>query len=242
MRRILCGCLAVLLIFTSVRALSSRQERAITGENITDISTGDSEDRPVPKQKLPFTDIPIDSSFYDAVAWAVQQEITKGTSETTFSPSNPCTKSHILTFMWRMEGGNLYPNVASPFSDQSAEGDFGQAAIWAYRNGLETGEKSGQKRMYSGGEVCSRRMAVIYLWKLAGAPDVDFDISSQFTDLPAPITTASRELGYAVAWAFLHGITKGTSATKFSPDKNCTRWQIVTFLYRYREYAESNSI
>lgn len=181
-----------------------------------------------------FTDVLPGSAFYDAVQWAVAEGITKGTSETTFSPSSSCTRRHILTFIWRMMGSKTYPGVKSPFSDQSAEGDFGQAALWAYRNDLEAGyssEKGGRK--FQGGSVCTRKEAVVYLWKLAGAPETNVEIASQFSDVLADRSLSNRELAYAVSWAIQNNITNGTSQTTFSPNSSCTRGQIVTFLYRY---------
>ena len=77
---------------------------------------------------------------------------------------------------------------------------------------------------FRGDTGCTRANVVTYLWKLAGSPAAS---GSAFTDVPA-----SSQLGQAVAWAAAQGIATGTSVTTFSPDKVCTRGEIVTFLYR----------
>ncbi len=156
-----------------------------------------------------FTDVGADSPFRDAIAWAVAQGITKGTTATTFSPSNTCTHNHILTFLWRASG--------SPAAE--GDGDFAKAAAWARANGLLGGGP------FNGGEACSRSRTLVYLWKLAGSPQTA--VNGAFADVPA-----DADYAQAVAWAVGQGITKGTSAATFGPSSACTRGQIVTFLYQ----------
>jgi len=155
-----------------------------------------------------FTDVAANSPFKDAIAWAVAEEITKGTSATTFGPSNTCTHNHILTFLWRVDGC------------PAAQGgnDFARAVAWAKSQGLLSGS-------FDGGAPCTRSQTMVYLWKWSGSPETA--VNDTFTDVPA-----GTEAAQAIAWAVKSGITKGTSAATFSPDATCTRGQIVTFLYR----------
>ena len=175
---------------------------------------------------LPFTDVAQGSAYYDAISWAVEQNITKGTSYNPkqFSPNNPCKHSHILTFLWRANHSPVYEG-SNPFKDLNAQSDFGKAALWAYGKEMIDPEK------YDASRACTRSEAVTYLWKLAKSPAIRgsalTDVLDNFTDV-----STDSEYAQAVAWAVNLGITKGTTETTFSPDKTCTRGQIVTFLYR----------
>jgi hypothetical protein len=184
------------------------------------IVTGDgaSSGATTPAAAPSFTDVAATSPFYAAIQWAVDQGITKGTSNTTFSPSNLCTNNHILTFLWRANGSPA-ATVANPFDNIDTSGDFGKAALWAYEQGLVSGTS------FPGTVNCTRAQTMLYFWKQAGSPATA--VSDKFTDVPA-----DAEYAQAVAWAVAQGITNGTSGTTFSPDATCTRGQIVTFLYR----------
>lgn len=166
-----------------------------------------------------FGDIATTDYYYEPVLWAVINGITAGTSESTFSPTNTCTRGQIITFLWRAEG-SPEPSSSNSFTDVSNDEYYYKAVQWAYENGID--ESTGTFKPDS---PCTRAMAVEYLWKLAGSPKAASD--DGFTDV-------SSNVGYAdaVAWAVEQGITTGTSSTKFSPTDTCTRGQIVTFLYR----------
>lgn len=169
--------------------------------------TSDPQPTPTPS-KPAFTDVAANSPFKDAIAWAVEQSITKGTSSTTFSTGSPCTHNHILTFLWRANG--------SPAAAGSS--DFEKAASWAQAMGLIDGS-------FNGNAVCTRSETMVYLWKLVDSPMATSGAS--FSDVSAGASYAQ-----AVTWAVQQGITSGTSKTTFSPAATCTRGQIVTFLYR----------
>jgi len=155
-----------------------------------------------------FSDIGDTSPFKDAVSWAAAKRITRGTSGATFGAEYTCTHNHILTFLWRAAG--------SP----AAEGDseFARAASWAKAKGLLDAD-------FDGAAPCTNSQAVMYLWKLAGSPKTV--VLNLFVDVPR-----RAECAQAVSWAVARGIAAGTSATTFSPDKPCTRGQIVSYLYR----------
>ena len=162
------------------------------------------------KETIRFDDVPANAYYYEAVQWAVGKGVTSGTSKTTFSPNATCTQAQILTFLWNAKGS---PKPAGAV-DGSAY--YAAAVQWAKEQGLIDGT-------FSANALCTRAMAVTYLWKLAGSPQAG---SSGFTDV-----AASAHYAQAVAWAVSEGITSGTGKDTFSPDRTCPRGQIVTFLY-----------
>jgi hypothetical protein len=180
----------------------------------------------VPAAALAFTDVPDDSYYADAVAWAVDQGITTGTSGTTFSPTQDCTKAQIITFIWRSQGSPS-ASISNPYSDLSGSEYYATAATWAYEQGMTDGT------VFSGSTPCTRSMAVEYIWKNAGSPAGS---ETSFTDV-----SASSSYATAVAWAVQQGITDGTSSTTFSPNTVCSRAQIVTFLKRYDDSDDSSN-
>ncbi|MGN1122034.1 MAG: S-layer homology domain-containing protein, partial [Eubacteriales bacterium] len=165
-----------------------------------------------------FTDVKPTDWFADAVSWAVEKNITAGTSATTFSPEATCTRAQILTFLWRAVGSPK-ANIANPFDDVKAADYYYDAALWAKEKGFVSGSR------FEGDTPCTRAYTVIYLWKNAGSPNVK--PSDAFADVDK-----NADYAQAVAWALENGVTSGTSATTFSPELTCTRGQIVTFLKR----------
>ena len=167
----------------------------------------------------PFVDVAVGDYFEVPVLWALKKNITTGTSETTFSPNNTCTRAQILTFLWRGVGSPK-AETENPFADVTVNDYFYDAAIWAYQKGMVTGN------LFEGNTPCTRAATVTYLWKNAGAPAYGDEIL-YFEDV-----AKDAEYRDAVVWAFKHAVTSGTSLFTFSPDSTCTRGQIVTFLYR----------
>ena len=170
---------------------------------------------PIPN---PFEEIQEGNYFYYAVLWAVNKGITKGTTDTTFSPYNTCTTANIITFLWRASG-SPEPAGANPFRDVSAGSYYEKAAVWASEKGMVSGDT------FNGNSPCTRAAVMKYLWILAGKPSAG---DSPFTDVPN-----SADYAQAVAWAVQRGVTNGKTETTFAPNETCTRGQIVTFLYRY---------
>ncbi len=169
----------------------------------------------------PFEDVAENSPFLAGILYAVEQRITNGTTAKTFSPYAICTHAQIITFLWR-GWGSPRSAIENPFSDNiKTSAYYYQAALWAYEKGMI--DASFDPYAY-----CTRLQAVTYMWKLPGAPTVS-QAAFPFTDVPDDADARN-----AVAWAVSHEITNGTSSTTFSPDKRCTRAQIVTFIYRAR--------
>ncbi|MBQ7032445.1 MAG: S-layer homology domain-containing protein [Clostridia bacterium] len=187
--------------------------RAVNGVAETDIDV-----RLTIPQLCSCNDVSKNDYFAEAVEWALQRNITTGTSATHFSPHDTCTRAQILTFLWRAVKPPV-STIENPFTDVSGSHYYYYPAMWAYEKGMVSGNA------FSADTPCTRASTVMYLWKNAGSPDVD--AVGTFIDVPK-----NADYAKAVAWAVQNGITAGTSANTFSPDDTCTRGQIVTFLQR----------
>lgn len=170
----------------------------------------------------PFVDVKEGAYYYDAVLWAVEQKITSGTSATTFSPDASCTRAQMVTFLWRAAGSPKVENGKNPFNDVKADAYYYDAVLWAVEKGVTSGTSA---TTFSPDATVTRGQTVTFLYRNAGSPEVSGTMP--FTDVEADAYYAK-----AVQWAVQQKITTGTSETTFSPMSDCTRGQIVTFLYR----------
>ena len=170
----------------------------------------------------PFVDVKEGAYYYDAVLWAVEQKITSGTSATTFSPDTSCTRAQMVTFLWRAAGSPKVENGKNPFTDVQADAYYYDAVLWAVEKGVTSGTSA---TTFSPDATVTRGQTVTFLYRNAGSPEVSGTMP--FTDVEADAYYAK-----AVQWAVQQKITTGTSETTFSPMSDCTRGQIVTFLYR----------
>ena len=167
-----------------------------------------------------FADVPANAFFADAVKWAVDKGVTNGLTDTMFGPYEPCTRGQIITFLWRA-AGSPEPKTAVSFTDVPAGSYYAKAVAWAIENGITNGMT---ETMFAPDATCTRGQGVTFLYRaLKGSAGA----TSSFVDVPTNAFYAD-----AVGWAVSGKVTDGTSNTTFSPDDNCTRGQIVTFLYR----------
>ena len=169
-----------------------------------------------------FVDVPEGSYYEEAVNWAVEKGITTGTDATHFSPDGICTRAQAVTFLWRAAGSPAAKSAVMPFTDVKAGSYYYDAVLWAVENGITKGTS---ETMFSPDATCSRAQIVTFLWRSQKSPAAG--TANPFTDVKASAYYAD-----AVLWAVENGITKGTTNTTFSPDANCTRAQIVTFIWR----------
>ena len=160
--------------------------------------------------------------YAKAVEWAVEKKITSGTSPDTFSPKDTCTRGQIVTFLWKAAGGPSPGNAHNSFNDVADGKYYYTAVLWAVENGITAGIS---ENSFGPNMGCTRSQAVTFLWRYAGKPYAGGQHS--FKD----VNDAAFYHG-AVLWALQNGITAGTSAVTFEPEAECTRAQIVTFLYR----------
>ena len=175
-----------------------------------------------PTGKNPFIDVPAGSYYEDAVIWAVDKGITAGTSATTFNPNGICTRAQAVTFLWRAAGSPAAKSSAMPFADVKAGSYYETAVLWAVENGITKGSS---ETMFSPDATCTRAQIVTFLWRSQKSPAAG--MANPFADVAADTYYID-----AVLWAVKHNITVGTTFSIFSPDEECTRAQIVTFLYR----------
>lgn len=168
-----------------------------------------------------FVDVKTGDYFYNAVLWAVQEGITSGTDATHFSPNASCTRAQIVTFLWRA-AGSPEPKNMSNFKDVPADSYYAKAVAWAVENGITGGTGDGK---FSPNATCTRAQAMTFLYRASGSPAVIG--SATFSDVAANAYYAD-----AVKWAEKNEITGGIGGGLFGADNDCTRAQIVTFLYR----------
>lgn len=168
-----------------------------------------------------FYDVPNGAYFYEAVKWAVKNGITTGVGNDLFAPEQPCTRAQIVTFLWRAAGSPEPKGTAAGMTDVVSGSYYEKAVAWAIENGITTGTTTST---FSPDATCTRAQSVTFLHRaLKGTASG----STNFTDVKSDAFYAD-----AVNWAVANNVTNGTSNTTFSPNADCTRAEIVTFLYR----------
>ena len=172
-----------------------------------------------------FVDVATGSYYEDAVDWAVENGITKGTDDTHFSPDGICTRAQAVTFLWRAAGSPKPETRTMPFTDVPAGSYYYDAVLWAVENGITKGTSN---TTFSPNMTCTRAQIVTFLWRSEKSPAAG--TANLFVDVKSTVYYAD-----AVLWAVKEDITKGTTNTTFSPDADCTRAQIVTFLWRCKK-------
>ena len=172
-----------------------------------------------------FVDVPEGSYYEEAVAWAVENGITQGTDDTHFSPDGICTRAQAVTFLWRTAGSPASKTSAMPFTDVPVGSYYYDAVLWAVENGITKGTSD---TTFSPNMICTRAQIVTFLWRSEKSPAAG--TANPFADVKSTAYYAG-----AVLWAVKENITKGTTSTTFSPNADCTRAQIVTFLWRCKK-------
>ena len=172
-----------------------------------------------------FVDVATGSYYEDAVDWAVENGITKGTDDTHFSPDGICTRAQAVTFLWRTAGSPASKTSTMPFTDVPVGSYYYDAVLWAVENGITKGTSD---TTFSPNMTCTRAQIVAFLWRSEKSPAAG--TANPFADVKSTAYYAD-----AVLWAVKENITKGTTSTTFSPNADCTRAQIVTFLWRCKK-------
>lgn len=172
-----------------------------------------------------FYDVPNDAYYFEAVKWAAENGITGGVGNSLFAPNQPCTRAQIVTFLWRAAGSPVV-NYLMPFTEVDEGAYYAEAVRWAASTGIVTGLT---ETTFGTNGVCTRAQAAAMIYRCAQAQGKGFTgawmFHLPFTDVP--------EWAYeSVAWCYMNGVTTGVSETSFAPGNDCTRAQIVTFLWR----------
>ncbi len=183
------------------------------------------EDKPQTPEKPanPFKDVANGVYYFDPVLWAVENNITSGTSATAFSPDLSCTRGQTVTFLWRAAGCPTPTLTENPFTDVKPGSYYYDAVLWAVEKGITTGMS---ETTFAPDATVNRAQTVTFLWRSADKPEVT--AANPFADVKA-----GEYFEKAVLWAANENITTGTTETTFAPNSECTRGQIVTFIYRH---------
>ena len=172
-----------------------------------------------------FYDVPNDAYYYEAVKWAAENGITGGVGNSLFAPNQPCTRAQIVTFLWRVAGSPVV-NYLMPFTDVDEGAYYAEAVRWAASTGIITGLT---ETTFGADGVCTRAQAAAMIYRYAQAQGKGFTGAWMFL---LPFTDVPEWAYESVAWCYMNGVTTGMSETSFAPGNDCTRAQIVTFLWR----------
>ena len=178
------------------------------------------DDGPPLADPFPFKDVPEGTYYRKAVEWAWKKGVTGGTSAELFSPYAPATRAQAVTALWAAAGSPEPTLTANPFKDVSENDYFCKAVLWAYEQGITSGVSADE---FGVDRNVSRAQFITFLYGAQGRPAAG---SEPFDDV-----NASDYFQPSVAWAYEKGITSGTGEGRFSPDADCQRCQVVTFLY-----------
>ena len=152
--------------------------------------------------------------------WAVEKGITSGIGNDLFGSNDPCTRAQIVTFLWRA-AGSPEPKALSSFTDVPADAWYAKAVAWAVENGVTAGVGDG---LFGSDDTCTRAQSVTFLFKALKAAAKG---EAGFRDV-----ASSDWYAQAVAWAVENGVTAGVGDDLFGSGDDCTRAQIVTFLFK----------
>ena len=183
---------------------------------------------PTPKPTKGFSDVQDPKHpYYKAIYWAADAGITKGYSDGTFGINRACTRSEAVMFLWRM-GGKPEPKNASksPFKDVTKSHPHYKAILWAAQKGITKGYSDGT---FGVNKTCTRGHIMTFVWRFKGQPAPKTVAKSPFTDVPK-----NHPYYKAILWGSQKKVTNGMGDGTYGIDLNCTRGQIVTFLYRIR--------
>ena len=172
-----------------------------------------------------FYDVPNDAYYYEAVKWAAENGITGGVGNSLFAPNQPCTRAQIVTFLWRAAGSPVV-NYLMPFTDVDEGAYYAEAVRWAASTGIVTGLT---EMTFGTNDVCTRAQAAAMIYRYAQAQGKGFTGAWMFL---LPFTDVPEWAYESVAWCYMNGVTTGVNETAFAPGNDCTRAQIVTFLWR----------
>lgn len=174
------------------------------------------------KEPIQFADVKESDWYYDAVQWAARNGITTGTENGLFSPAGLGSRAEVVTFLWRAAGSPEPTITEHSFVDIDSSAYYCKTVLWAIENGITVGTG---KTTFSPDVIVTRAQMVTFLARAAKASTSDSD--SRFADVADGAWYTA-----AVNWADDNGVTNGIGGGKFGPEADCTRAQIVVFLYR----------
>ncbi len=177
---------------------------------------------------MPYTDLPKPGHWsYAAVTEAILNDIAEPISATLFGPNEKCTRSDVIAFLWAASGRPEPELNELRFTDVPEEATYRTSVLWAVEQGITSGTSA---KTFSPDALCTRAHALTFLWRAAGDPPARTE-NYVFDDV-----AVNKYYYSSVLWALENGITSGTSATTFSPDRSITRAEALTFLYRIKGF------
>ncbi len=191
-------------------------EEQLRGEYIEEIIEEEPTYEPVASQ---FSDVSGEDYYFEAVNWAVENGVTSGTSDTTFSPYETCTRGQVVTFLWRAKGcpkPNMTNNI---FTDVADNAYYNEAVLWAYENNITSGTSA---TTFSPEETCTSGQVITFVWRALDKPYADI--------YSLPASEQAQYYAQAVAWANDYSLLS-YSATSFAAANPSPRADIVTYLY-----------
>ncbi len=180
----------------------------------------DGSETPEPVEN-PFEDISEADYFYDAVMWAVENNVTAGDTLNTFAPYKECNRAQIVLFLYRALGGSA-AGIENPFTDVSEADYCYDAVLWAVEEGITTGITA---TTFEPWKACTRAEIVTFLWRAMGSEAVEAEITF-------PDVTEAEFFYDAVAWAVENGVTQGRNDGTFGAWNGCWRADAVTLIQR----------
>ena len=185
-------------------------------------------EEPAPTE--PFIDVNEGDWFYDAVAYAYENELMDGVGGNRFAPNSATTRAQLVTILYRLEG---QPAVSGdlPFTDVEAGTWYTNAVGWAAQNGIVNGVGDDT---FAPGNDLTREQLVTILYRYAESKSYDVSASADLAGYPdgEEIQAYARE---AMAWAVAENIIRGMEDDTLKPAGNASRAQIATILMRFCE-------
>ena len=198
------------------------------GGKITAEDYGAPEGRITIIKGLPFTDVPADASYYDALRYVYENDIFKGFTETTFGPDNTLTRGQMVTVLWRMNG-SPEPKADCPFGDVAANSPFRKAIAWAAENGLTNGYTP---TTFVPGQAISRQQFLTILYRYAQFKGYDVSVGESTNILSYEDAAQVSEVFIpAMQWACGSGVL--VAEKTLTPTAPALRYQVAEFLANF---------
>ena len=213
-KRVSCLCLALLLLLSLAACGKQAEERDSTPPTASVQPTPEPTPTPTPPP-IPYTDVPEDAPYYDAVVWAYESGIASDGD--TFEPDSACTRGQVITFLWRAMGSPEPQITENPVSDVVPSNWFYKPVLWAYESGISTSST------FKPNSPCTNGEALTFLWRAEGKPIAAMHNSA--IALAAPSQYFTRP----VAWAETNGLL--SAEVGFNPSASCLRADLMTYLY-----------
>lgn len=179
--------------------------------------------------EFPYSDVPADAWYAEAVRYAHESGIMNGTGDGVFSPNATTTRATVVTLLHRAE--KTPEATGEAFTDVPADAWYAKAVAWASANKIVNGTGGG---LFSPDAVITREQFAAILYRYAGFKSVDVSKVADLSNFP-DADSVSGFAKTAVAWAVEVGLISGTNLGTLDPLGSATRAQAATILMRYEK-------